>query len=501
MEKRKFIWSTSTCSYQIEGGRNLGGRTDSIWDEFTKKNFYIPPIGSTAREINSIEVAADFYHQYKIDAKIMNNAYINGFAYNLDWTRIFPHNDQDINPEGLKWTEDFFKTMVENGVQPIPVLFHWDTPMWAQIKGGWENREIIEWFRNYAATMFKHLGKYTDLWFVSDENSSFTMQGYLDDYVPPARNDQTAFVKAIHHLNLAAAISKEEFEKAKKLGYLNSNALLGIDHDWNPPIAYDKNDQKDLEACEKYNQWFLNFWLDPNMKGKYPEIFFQWIKKNQIDFEITEKDLKFLKTNTLDFIGWNYYRPCYIMSSNKELPAIDLKRKTETHFDKSFKIVYPANGVKYTDWKWVIDSTQLVPGAKFLAKRYGQKIPLMILENGMGAFDDKTNHLIKDTYRIEYLKEHIDAVLEAKKQGINFIGYSLWTYCDIFSPSGGYRKDYGLVSVDFNSPTRTRKPKLSYAWYKQVIKSNGQNTSIDLKQLEQDLIKELDNWELLKNNY
>lgn len=498
MTQKKFIWSTSTCSYQIEGARNLGGRTDSIWDDFTKKNFYIPPVGSPEREINSIEVAADFYHKYKTDAQIMKNAHINGFIYNLDWNRIFPQNASEINLEGLLWTDDFFKTMVQNGVQPIPILFHWDTPMWAQLEGGWENPKIIEWFRIYVATMFKYLGKYTDLWFVNDENSSFTLLGYLSDFFPPARTDKTAFVKAIHHLNMAAAVAKVEFEKAKAVGYLNPEAKLGIDHDWNPPIPYDKNDLDDVLACEKYNDWFLNFWLDPNLKGQYPKVFFEWIKAEKIDFEIPTSDLQFLQENCLDFIGWNYYRPCYVMSAQKELSIDKIKRPTETFFDQSFKVVYPIDGVEYTDWKWIIDASQLVPGAQKLAARYGQKMPLMIVENGMGAFDDKTQLLIKDTYRIEYLKKHIDAVMKGRELGINFIGYSLWTYCDIFSPSGGYRKDYGLVAVDFTSPLRTRKPKLSYSWYKQVTQSDGQNTTADWTKLENNLIQELANQDLFK---
>ncbi|ATZ18920.1 aryl-phospho-beta-d-glucosidase [Williamsoniiplasma somnilux] len=493
--KQNFIWSTSTCAFQIEGGRNEGGRTDSIWDEFTKRNFYIPPIGVPGREINSIEQAADFYHKYETDSLIMKNANLNGFIYNLDWNRIFPKNYQEINPEGIKWTENFFKKMIENEIRPIPILFHWDTPLWAQIQGGWENSEILIWWRQYVKTMFKFLGKYTDIWYVNDENSTFTLAGYLDIYLPPARNDKTAFVKAIHNLNLSGAIAKEEFELAKEKGYISKDSILGIVHDWNPPIPYDKTDKNDLKAIEIYNQWFLHFWLDPNMKGKYPEIFFRWIKENNIDFKISKKDLDFLKKNTLDFIGWNYYRPCYISGVHKNISEELLNRPTEQFFTKDFKIVYPIKDVLYTDWKWIIDSSRLVSGSLEMKNIYGD-IPLMIVENGLGAFDDKTGDLIKDFKRIEYLKQHIEAVLEAKRIGVNFIGYSLWTYCDIYSPSGGYRKDYGLVSVDFNSSNKTRKPKLSYSWYKQVATSNGKDTSIDLNKLEKDLKNELKNWSI-----
>ncbi|EGZ31685.1 glycoside hydrolase family 1 protein [Malacoplasma iowae] len=491
---KKFIWSVSSCAFQIEGGRNLGGRTDSIWDEFTKRNYYIPAVGKAEREINSIENAADFYHKYKTDAKIMNNAGINGFVYNMDWNRIFPKNSEYINEEGLKWHIDMFEEMVKNNIKPIPILFHWDTPLWAQIQGGWENPKIIDWFRNYAKVVFEHLGKYTDLWFVNDENSTFTLLGYLDDYLPPQRKDKNAFVKSIHYLNLATAAVKKEFILAKEKGYIKNDALLGIVHDWSPPIPYDKNDNNDIQAIEYYNKWFLNFWLDPNMLGKYPDEFYQWIKENNLKFVIKDSELDFLKKYTLDFIGWNYYRPCYISDPNKKIDPSLLKKPSESFFVDKFKLVYPSNGVRYTDWKWIIDSSQLTVGARKIAERYNN-VPLMIVENGMGAFDDKSKEMIIDDYRINYLKEHIEQVLISKKEGINFIGYSLWTYCDIFSPSGGYRKDYGLISVDFNSKNKTRTPKLSYVWYKQVINSNGENLTFDIEKLKNDLSKEIDKWD------
>nr|WP_245938549.1 family 1 glycosylhydrolase [Spiroplasma phoeniceum] len=117
--------------------------------------------------------------------------------------------------------------------------------------------------------MFQYLGKYSNLWFVNDENSTFTLDAYLNDYLPPPKN-KTAFAKSIHHLNLSAAITKQEFVLAKQKGYLANDAMLGIDHDWAPPYQLREGDEA---AVEKYNQWFKNFFLDPNLKGTYPDFF------------------------------------------------------------------------------------------------------------------------------------------------------------------------------------------------------------------------------------
>jgi 6-phospho-beta-glucosidase len=81
---KKFLFCATTNAFQIEGGRHLGKRQDSIWDEFTKRRFHIPPPNSPEREINSVEEAADFYHQYKIDAQICNRLKLDALIYCID---------------------------------------------------------------------------------------------------------------------------------------------------------------------------------------------------------------------------------------------------------------------------------------------------------------------------------------------------------------------------------------------------------------------------------
>jgi 6-phospho-beta-glucosidase len=194
----------------------------------------------------------------------------------------------------------------------------------------------------------------------------------------------------------------------------------------------------------------------------------------------------------MELIGWNYYRPFYVSDYNYNLTQA--KKPSEKSPTGKFQIVYPLKNVKYTDWKWTIDPSQIISGIKHLHKRYGKQIPILILENGLGLFDKSVNGLISDKPRIEFLRDHIKEVLKAYQLGENVIGYSLWTYCDIFSPSAGYRKDYGLVKVDFKHKNRTRTPKLSYIWYKNVIASHGKDLSTNWNKLTNSLKTELKNW-------
>lgn len=283
--------------------------------------------------------------------------------------------------------------------------------------------------------------------------------------------------------------------KAKAKGYLNENALSGIDHDWSPSVAFRTDNVEEQKAAKLYDQWFKNLFLDPNLKGSYPEEFIQWIKTNNLDFTISKADLDYLKQYRLDLIGWNYYRPCYIAIGDIDESKFTWQKPSETSFTNDFKIVYPKDNVEYTKWNWIVNPEHLSSGAKILDQEY--HLPIMIVENGYGDFDQKeSNKMIKDILRIKYLQSHINQVKIAIENNVNLIGYSLWTYCDIFSPSGGYRKNYGLVSVYFNSPIKKRTPKLSFVWYRNIIKNQSSDLSIDQDVLEQQLQVLLDQWDL-----
>ena len=467
---KDFIFSTSTCAFQIEGGRQIDGRKKSIWDDFTINNYYIPKEGEAVREINSINTAANFYERYRQDAEIMEHLGVNGFTYNMDWARVMPDASGKPNEEGLAFYEDMFRTLNERGVKPIPILYHWDTPTWLEEMGGTSNRIFIKHFQKFVKVIFERLGKYTDVWYVNDENSTYTTSAYLDAYNPPLKSEPKEFWAAIHHLNITGAICKKEFEIAKEKGLISKDAILGIDHDWNPAVPYDENDEDDLKASEIFNEYNLHLFLDPNILGTYPECFWKEIKKLGIESIVEDGDMELLKTYTLDLIGWNYYRPAIIAAPKRLNENIEWFNEPSNFITKDAWIVFPKTE-RYTKWKWLIKPEYLVPGARMLYERYGK--PMMIIENGIGYFDKREDGVVADDYRMDYLNEHILEVQKAVDEGIPFIGYSLWTYCDIFSPSGGYRKKYGLVGVDYENNTLNRYPKASFDWYKEVINNKS----------------------------
>ena len=127
-----------------------------------------------------------------------------------------------------------------------------------------------------------------------------------------------------------------------------------------------------------------------------------------------------------------------------------------------------------TDWDWAIDPIGLQYILRDIYERYGK--PLMITENGIGAFDELENGTVHDNYRIDYIKEHLKAIKNAIDFGVEVISYNPWSFIDVLSTSNGYKKRYGFVYIDRTDQDLkelNRIKKDSYYWYQKVISTNG----------------------------
>jgi len=129
-----------------------------------------------------------------------------------------------------------------------------------------------------------------------------------------------------------------------------------------------------------------------------------------------------------------------------------------------------------SDWGWQIDPIGLRVTLNNLYDRY--QVPLFIVENGLGALDTvEEDGSIHDSYRIEYLKAHIEQMYEAIEDGVELMGYTPWGCTDLVSASTSeMSKRYGFVYVDADDEGNgsfDRSRKDSFYWYKEVIATNG----------------------------
>ena len=144
--------------------------------------------------------------------------------------------------------------------------------------------------------------------------------------------------------------------------------------------------------------------------------------------------------------------------------------------------------IPISQWNWGIDAKGLRYTLVSYYDRY--QIPLFIVENGLGAVDTPMDDghggiTVKDDYRIDYLRQHIEQMKLAIEDGVELLGYTTWTVMDLVSlGTGEFKKLYGFIyvdCVDTGKGSLNRWPKKSFYWYRKVIESNGADLSDDIE--------------------
>lgn len=468
---KPFYFGAATSSFQVEGGANLGGKTDSIWDEFTRRNYYIPQEGSTEREINYIDVSSDFYHNYKQDIARMKEMGLTMFRFSIAWARIFPKNEHDVNLEGVKFYHDVIDELIKNGIEPLVTLFHWDVPVWVQCRNGFLNRETTDLFEKYAQVVFREYGQKVKYFLTFNEMVIFNKNQFIwGSLTPEYKNRSDLMAKSMHYCHVACAKAVNVFKTLRSQGIVSKSSLIGITHTDGPVFhGY----EGDLEAQVHENLIGNLAYFKPSFDGEYPNELFKLWNKVGIDVDIRDEDLMLLKNNTHEFIGWNYYQPMFVKKTNKFGVSSDIFGWNETKIPSEYKT---------TKWNWIISPELMVESLRDFSKNYPH-LPIIITENGYGDFDDEIDGKIYDVDRINYIKDHLDGCYTAiNDYDINLIGYNYWSFQDIFSPSAGYRKRYGFVKVDFDSLVRTNK--LSYYYYQSVINDPSHDSDYDIETIK-----------------
>ncbi|HHW73226.1 MAG TPA: family 1 glycosylhydrolase, partial [Firmicutes bacterium] len=157
-----FMWGVAAASYQIEGAAWKDGRGESIWDRFSR---------TPGRVLNGHtgDVACDHYNRYKEDVSLMKELGVNSYRFSIAWPRIYPGGTGQVNQRGLDFYKRLVEELLENGIEPMATLYHWDLPQALEDRGGWLNRDTARWFQDYAVTMFQELGDTVKLWITLNE--------------------------------------------------------------------------------------------------------------------------------------------------------------------------------------------------------------------------------------------------------------------------------------------------------------------------------------------
>ncbi|WP_421725469.1 glycoside hydrolase family 1 protein [Bauldia sp.] len=452
---RPFLWGAASAAYQVEGGWRADGRGLSKWDVFTNGERITEKVVGAHHTGN---VAINTYDpvQYRNDIALMRDLGLNAYRFSLSWPRILPDGTGAVNTAGLDYYRRFVDDLLAAGIAPIATLYHWDFPAGLFDRGGWHNRDSIDWFRDYAAVVFEALGDRVDTFVTLNE--PFIDLFLMDLIAENARSGERepfAFTSeqygrqapGMHNLLLANAAAVGEFRRQGLSG------MVGIALPLYPMIPIDGEDAGDIAAAAQLDG-VINRWpLDAVLKGTVPDDVVATLGAHNPAFAIPEADRALIAANSVDFIGVNYYAPMFV----------------ETDESGPLGMAAGANPDEVKAFNGPVRPEALHGLLLRLRDDYGNP-PVIITENGAGFGDIDEVHdgdAIHDPLRTDYLRRHIDAVLKAKAEGADVRGYLVWSLFDNFEWIQGYTRRFGMVHVDFETQTRT--PKDSYAFYRDLI--------------------------------
>ncbi|MFG2449212.1 GH1 family beta-glucosidase [Streptomyces sp. NPDC048512] len=452
-----FTWGTATAAYQIEGAASAEGRTPSIWDTYS----HTP---GRVRNGDTGDVATDHYHRWREDVAIMADLGVSAYRFSLSWPRVQPTGRGPAAQKGLDFYRALTDALLENGIEPVVTLYHWDLPQELEDAGGWPERVTSDHFADYAALAARALGDRVKTWTTLNEPWCSAFLGYGSGVHAPGRTDPVAALRAAHHLNLGHGKAVQAL-RAELPSSARASITLNIHH-----VRPLTESAEDVDAARRIDALANRVFTGPILEGHYPQ--------DLLDDTAHLTDWSFLRngdTSTihqpLDFLGVNYYTPTLVSAATGEAGHHSDGHGVSDHspWPGADHVAFHRPAGSTTAMGWAVDPSGLYDLLLRL-KADHPAMPLMITENG-AAFDDYVNPEgeVTDPERIAYLHGHLSAVRQAIAAGVDVRGYFLWSLLDNFEWGYGYSKRFGAVYVDY--PTGKRIPKASARWYADVART------------------------------
>lgn len=478
---QNFFWGAAVSACQCEGGWNEGGRGLSSQDVLTAgsrrsprcltwrkkdgtagKSMLFAPLPADAEKAVLDDVyypshqAVDFYHHWKEDIALAAGMGLKMYRLSISWSRIYPHGDEkEPNAAGIRFYHEIFQEMHKYHIEPLVTMVHNEMPLALDRKGGWHSRKTIACFDRYARTILDAYHNEVNYWLTFNEiNSPLAV---IDMFPQLGSQYACGIYQQLQYQLVASAHAVKYAHDHYPL--LKIGCMVGGMAYY--PLTSAPADQLKASGMMRDKMYYV---LDIMVNGAYPYYSENIFRKYGFQPDITDQDRKDLQAGTVDFISFSYYCSSCVTAG----------KKNDT--GGNFMIGVHNPYLHYSEWGWAIDPDGLRWLLNQLYEQYHK--PLFIAENGLGAEDHlEEDHTVHDRYRIDYLKEHLKAVGQAIDDGVDVFGYTAWTVMDVISGSTGeMKKRYGFIYVDKDDEghgTLKRYKKDSYAWYRQVIASDG----------------------------
>ncbi|KQW42939.1 MULTISPECIES: GH1 family beta-glucosidase [unclassified Roseateles] len=429
-----FVWGVATSSFQIEGAAHVDGKGESIWDRFCKQP------GAIADASNG-DVACDHFNRLEEDLDLIASLGVNAYRFSIAWPRVQALGHGEFNPKGLDFYERLVDGLKARGIQAWATLNHWDLPQGLQDRGGWNDRDTVHRFVDYARHVQSRIGDRIDGLTTHNEPWVVATLGNDKGIFAPGIKSKKIAAQVSHHLLLSHGLALQALraDGAKsQLGIvLNLSSCV-------PATAM----PADISAASLADSRGRRWYADPLFKGAYPD---DVLAELGADAPVVVDGDMAAVAQPMDYLGVNYYTRSVVSAGGEEWDA-------------------KGRGLPVSDMDWEIYPQGLTDLLVLLKHDYAKLPPVYVTENG-GAFKDDmlVGGRVQDDDRTAYLRDHIAAVASAMQQGVPMAGYMVWSLMDNFEWASGYLKRFGIVHVDY--ATQARTPKASADWYRGFLRN------------------------------
>lgn len=459
-----FILGAAASAWQTEGWSGKKEGQDSWPDAWYKADRHVWHNGYGPA------VATDFYHRYREDVALMKQAGLTHYRTSINWSRFFTDYETGaVDEDYAAYYDNLIDEMRRANITPMLCLEHYELPIILLEKyGGWGSKHVVELFVMYAQKVFERYAHKVDRWFTFNEPIVVQTRVYLDALRWPYEQNTGKWMQWNHHKNLATAMVVRLF---REKGYQGTVGCI-----LNPEVTYPRSSaEHDCKAAQIYDLFYNRVFLDPLVKGEYPQQLLDLLVKHDVRWDYTPEELKIIRENTVDELGINLYYPHRVKAPSRAW-----------HPDTPFHPAYyyepfelPGRRMnKSRGWEIY---PQIVYDMAMRIKREYKNIPWFVAESGMGIENEgqfrSAEGIIEDDYRIAFISEHLHQTLRARQDGANCQGYMLWAFTDNVSPMNAFKNRYGLIEIDLEN-NRARRMKKSAWWYREL--SDGRTLTLTL---------------------